>query len=173
MTIWTDDRVELLKKKCDLKLPASQIAKELGCFDHTRDGGRSAVVGKVFRLGLSLSYTVSDPGSRPPKKTRARPQYHVNALMIQRLQMEAVQQSPEPEAPREQTDTATLAPTEHEQPDNFLGISLFDLEPEHCRYPRGEGANILFCGQPKTSGSYCTACYARCHYTAPAKPGPA
>lgn len=47
----------------------------------------------------------------------------------------------------------------------FLGIALVDLEPAHCRYPKGD-SNFLFCGQPKRSGSsYCshhhTVCCAR------------
>jgi hypothetical protein len=35
------------------KLSASQIAKRLGGFERAKDGGRSAILGKVHRLGLA------------------------------------------------------------------------------------------------------------------------
>ncbi|MFL1874217.1 GcrA family cell cycle regulator, partial [Hansschlegelia beijingensis] len=44
---WTDERVELLKKRWAEGLSASQIAAELGGVT------RNAVIGKVHRLGLS------------------------------------------------------------------------------------------------------------------------
>ena len=45
--MWTDERVELLKKLWADGLSASQIANELGSVT------RNAVIGKVHRLGLS------------------------------------------------------------------------------------------------------------------------
>ncbi len=45
--MWTDERVELLKKLWQDGLSASQIAAELG------NVTRNAVIGKVHRLGLS------------------------------------------------------------------------------------------------------------------------
>jgi hypothetical protein len=43
---------------------------------------------------------------------------------------------------------------------DFLGIALLDLESKHCRFPKGEGAGILFCGQKVISGeSWCVGCY--------------
>ena len=46
---WTDERVETLKRMWAEGQSASQIAKELGGVT------RNAVIGKVHRLGLSLS----------------------------------------------------------------------------------------------------------------------
>jgi hypothetical protein len=58
-----------------------------------------------------------------------------------------------------------------EAPHQFLGIPFLDLEPQHCRYPVGEDAAMLFCGQPRMEGSsYCEFCHAICH-TAPASKG--
>ena len=51
--MWTDERVELLKKLWADGLSATQVAAELGGFADYPDGGRSAVCGKVHRLGLS------------------------------------------------------------------------------------------------------------------------
>jgi hypothetical protein len=37
-----------------------------------------------------------------------------------------------------------------------LNISLLDLKPHHCRWPYGEGREILSCGHPKNDvSSYC------------------
>lgn len=49
---WTEERVELLTKLWKDGWSASKIAAKLGGFEHTGDGGRSAVLGKVSRLKL-------------------------------------------------------------------------------------------------------------------------
>ena len=58
--IWTDERVELLKKLWSDGLSASQIAAELGGIT------RNAVIGKVHRLGLSGR-------AKSPSSSRAAP----------------------------------------------------------------------------------------------------
>src|SRR2546423_15305097 len=61
--MWTDERVELLKKLWADGLSASQIAAELGGIT------RNAVIGKVHRLGLSGR--AKSPSSAPrPRKPR-------------------------------------------------------------------------------------------------------
>ena len=60
--MWTDERVELLKKLWADGLSASRIAAELGGIT------RNAVIGKVHRLGLSgRAKTPSSSVSRPRK----------------------------------------------------------------------------------------------------------
>src|SRR5712691_3413217 len=60
--MWTDERVELLKKLWADGLSASRIAAELGGVT------RNAVIGKVHRLGLSgRAKTPSSSVSRPRK----------------------------------------------------------------------------------------------------------
>ena len=61
--MWTDERVELLKKLWADGLSASQIAAELGGIT------RNAVIGKVHRLGLSgRAETLGNiPGHSSPK----------------------------------------------------------------------------------------------------------
>lgn len=50
----------------------------------------------------------------------------------------------------------------------FLGIALLDLERGQCRFPHGDDAPYLFCGQPAQSGaSYCAHCYAIAHERPP------
>ena len=63
--MWTDERVELLKKLWNDGLSASQIAAELGGIT------RNAVIGKVHRLKLS---TRAKPTSSAPRaRTAPRP----------------------------------------------------------------------------------------------------
>ena len=57
---WTDDRVELLKKLWAEGLSASQIANRLGGVT------RNAVIGKVHRLGLSVSGLETGSGLGAP-----------------------------------------------------------------------------------------------------------
>ena len=57
--MWTDERVELLKKLWADGLSASQIAAELGGIT------RNAVIGKVHRLGLSGR--AKSPSSTAPR----------------------------------------------------------------------------------------------------------
>lgn len=49
-------------------------------------------------------------------------------------------------------------------PYQFLGITFADLQDGHCRYPQGEGRNILYCGQPQmTESPYCSVCHKICY----------
>src|SRR3979409_1211917 len=66
--MWTDERVELLKKLWTDGLSASQIAAELGGIT------RNAVIGKVHRLGLSGRGTSpSSPVPAAPQAALFRP----------------------------------------------------------------------------------------------------
>lgn len=49
---WTDADVATLKRLHAEGLSGSEIAAAMGCFTHCKDGGRSAVCGKLHRLGL-------------------------------------------------------------------------------------------------------------------------
>lgn len=43
-------------------------------------------------------------------------------------------------------------------PPDFLGIPFVETDKKTCMYPEGDGAHMLFCGQPQTEGSsYCEA----------------
>src|ERR1700736_7019121 len=66
--MWTDERVELLKKLWADGLSASQIAAELGGIT------RNAVIGKVHRLGLSGRAKSPSSAAPRPRKSRAASQ---------------------------------------------------------------------------------------------------
>src|SRR6195256_2747829 len=75
--MWTDERVELLKKLWTDGLSASQIAAELGGIT------RNAVIGKVPRLGLSGR--AKSPSSTAPRPRKPRASGHM--MRVQRPQM--------------------------------------------------------------------------------------
>jgi len=74
---WTDERTGLLKKLWADGFSASQIAGELGGFGDCADGGRSAVCGKISRLGLSgRKKSPSSSASRPHGGAPATPKFY-------------------------------------------------------------------------------------------------
>lgn len=106
------------------------------------DVTRNAAIGRAQRLGL-----VAPPRSatdfRPKRGRGLNITQKVNRAR-DRSKVSAVKPAPIPELPL----TAY-----------FRGVTLLDLEPSQCRYPQGDGANILFCGQT-TDGesSWCDQC---------------
>ena len=139
--MWTDERVELLKKLWAEGLSASQIAAELGGVT------RNAVIGKVHRLGLSGR--AKSPSSTVPRVRKARP-----AAMRPRMRFNGnTALMPSYEAEYE-TDSDPLA---HVVP---MGprVSITELSEATCRWPIGDpGADgFAYCGsQTKTGLPYC------------------
>jgi GcrA cell cycle regulator len=144
--MWTDERVELLKKLWAEGLSASQIALELGGIT------RNAVIGKVHRLGLSgraKTASVSGPRPRksrpPPHGFRAmRPSVRGNTALALHSAT-AYDLEPEP----------TLI-------ENVVPIgqrcSILELTEDKCHWPIGDPgqSDFFFCGG-KTAGGlpYC------------------
>ena len=66
---WNDERIEALTKMWREGLSASQVARQLGGVS------RSAVIGKVHRLGIAGRDAPAGPinvGGRPPPRRRSR-----------------------------------------------------------------------------------------------------
>jgi GcrA cell cycle regulator len=134
--MWTDERVELLKKLWNEGLSASQIAAELGGIT------RNAVIGKVHRLGLSgraKSPASVAPRARKPRASAAllrvaRPTLRGNTALA-RLPAYEVDYEPEPE------NTAAIVPIGQR-------CTLLELNESKCRWPIGDpGApDFFFCG---------------------------
>ncbi len=146
--MWTDERVELLKKLWSEGLSASQIAAELGGIT------RNAVIGKVHRLGLSGRAKSPVSAAPRPRKQRvathvmrvARPAVRGNTALA-RLQVYDLEFEPEPEM------VENVVP---------LGqrCGLLDLSESKCHWPVGDpGANdFFFCGGKTADGlPYCAS----------------
>jgi GcrA cell cycle regulator len=140
--IWTDERVELLKKLWAEGLSASQIARELGGVT------RNAVIGKVHRLQLSgrakpasSAPRVRRPRAARPARPAAAPAVHGNL---------ALKTAPLP-APRRLVSMDVVVPIP-------LKASILNLTDKTCRWPIGDPGeeDFCFCGHaPREGAPYC------------------
>ena len=90
---------------------------------------RNAVIGAAHRMGLRSTKRVAAP--KAVRKPRVRStQFRKPVMKTEPLPM---------------MDRQSDAP-----------VTLFDLEPHHCRWPSGDAAPYTFCGGTKLDGSsYC------------------
>jgi GcrA cell cycle regulator len=128
-SIWTDEKVEILKARRAEGLSCGVIAAEFGI-------SRNAVIGKCTRLGIvgrALDPSTGRVKVRPP---HAR---HTNLLI----------------GPKSQGREIIELPIEPPQCEPVLFI---DTRLDDCRWPvEGEGATMLCCGAQSIIGSsWCT-----------------
>jgi GcrA cell cycle regulator len=161
MYLWTDERIEALKKYWPTEMPAAEIAEKLGA------ASKSAVIGKAHRLGLATRIVGRKATSYKPSPRKGQLSLAAwsdqnkraiqaaggrDAWIEKKLRDEPVRK-PIP-MPRPRTD---LTPP--------VGrVAFADLEPHHCRWPVGEPGSpgFAFCGEPKVLGqSYCSTCCQR------------
>lgn len=134
MTVnWDDDRnIDLLKEKWAEGLSCAQIAKEIP------GATRSAIIGKVHRLGLAGRANPSRPTTtRKPVEPR-RPA--------------APRPPPAPKPPPPDT-VEKAAPVEE-----LAGTAtVFELASHMCKWPIGEPGDDSFryCGRRRGEGPYC------------------
>jgi GcrA cell cycle regulator len=155
--LWTDERVTRLRKLWDEGHSCSQIASRLDC-----GLSRNAVIGKASRLKLPARMT-------PERKARCYRSGPVSYEEKQRREAERlVRRMIAQRDKRKRKQDGSLPPLhiiEPIKPPDFLALTFGELKPESCRYPRGEGSDMRFCGQPKMQGfSYCQYCYAITHH---------
>ena len=123
---WNEERTATLRKLWLEGMSASQVARQLGGVS------RSAVIGKVHRLGI----TVRDIPTRQRTAARAQPRA--------RLVREAAPLRPALRL----IEIAEMVPT----------AKLLGLEIHSCRWPIGnpDSHDFGFCGREKTTrASYC------------------
>ena len=144
-SVWTDDRIGRLKTLWLEGRTAEQIARDL------QNGiSRSAVLGKVHRLGLSAG--------RPVRSSVSR-----TAAPEPRVERPAAR----PIMGRVAADPAS-APAER-VPDLPIGeVTILTVRRGQCRWPYGDPAqaNFSFCGRPVARGAFCL-CHAEVGYRTP------
>lgn len=132
--MWTDERVELLKKLWAEGLSASQVAKQLGGVT------RNAVIGKIHRLGLSGRATTNRaPRARPAAPRAAAPRPAQTAAP---RPVEAKEEAPTVREPMPRTEL----PVEIEPGKRATVLTL----TEHtCKWPIGDPGTeeFHFCGR--------------------------
>ena len=123
---WTDDRVDRLRILWREGRTADQIAHDLA-----NGISRSAVLGKVYRMGLSAGRHAAP--AKPPPQAHAGPRREVRPVLAIAIQ---VDQAPDPET--------GLA-------------SLMSVRRQECRWPLGDPFSPAFslCGRPAVRGAYC------------------
>jgi len=143
--MWTDERVEMLKKLWAEGLSASQVAKQLGGVT------RNAVIGKVHRLGLSGRATPSRPAR--PKAPTPRNLTHVRGrpdplVAERREETEEVEAVAKPrETPREEVRSGSTELT-----------TVLTLTERTCKWPIGDpgSPDFHFCGHSADGNApYC------------------
>lgn len=143
---WTRDRVERLKSLWRDGQSAETVAADLGA-----GLTRSAVLGKVFRLGLSAG--------RPERGRAAR-----TAALRDRARALADpgggRTGPAPHAaPRAATAAAPVRPDD--------GPDIVSVGAGQCRWPYGDpGSDLVLCGRRVARGAYCAG-HAALAYRAP------
>lgn len=157
-TVWTDERVILLKKLWADGDSCSQIAGAINTAHAGAFVTRNAVIGKISRLGLSGRVKVAKPRSKTAHDRDRGTKQRIVAKILK------VRSPSNGGARVEPVVVHEPAP----KPPEFLGIALLDLDspevPQQCRFPHGgdePGQPIFFCGQPTVGGtSWCQHCLA-------------
>ena len=129
---WNEERTATLRKLWLEGMSASQVARQLGGVS------RSAVIGKVHRLGI----TVRDIPTRQRTTVRTAVRAQPRARVVRDASAAPVRPA------IRLIEIAEMAPTA-----NILG-----LETHSCRWPIGnpDSHDFGFCGREKTArGSYC------------------
>lgn len=147
---WTEDQIALLQKLWLEGMSASRIADELA-----NGLTRNAVIGKVYRLGLSgRTKSGSAADNEPRARQKAAPRTQPQAMTVTFVQGNTAlavtaceAPSPEP-APIERVVVPIAAP-----------VTIVELRETMCRWPIGDPTQpeFRFCGASKVPGAgpYC------------------
>lgn len=149
--MWTDERVELLRKLWSDGLSASQIAAQLGGVS------RNAVIGKVHRLKLSGRGRTTSAAPRV-KKAAAPSQGRVVKTQVTRV----IAATSGANALKVQFDAQPIA--RHRPVENVVvpiqrKLMLIQLTERTCKWPNGDplSEDFNFCGaESGDNGPYCT-----------------
>lgn len=130
---WTEKDDHTLRNLWGGRYSASEIGLELG-------RSRSAILGRVFRLGMSDKKRATAQQQKHRIEAKRRPARTVPPITSSKPLVRAKIKAPAP-----------------------LNLLLCDLEPGQCRWPVNtpkNGGEYLFCGHPKhKTSSYCEAHY--------------
>lgn len=137
--LWTDENIERLRVLWGMGLSAYQVAQRL-------DGpSRSAVLGKVHRLGLSNRTTTNrkKPGPRKPRQPKEKPSASTGSAWSRHIALRAIAPDdaplrPAPNTPREKRKT------------------IIEVEAGECRFIFDDDGKC--CAQKAVTGlSWCEA----------------
>lgn len=165
--VWTDPLIKALRSYRRAGLSAAQIADRLAR-EHKVDLSRSAVLGKLNRLGLMGAKSEREPSAAALASPRRRAPgldggltCKINWKIERRRQNKRNQPSDDGIVHRLATRAATEPAPEPAAP--AARKSLLALRDGDCRYPYGEvgASDFGFCGAPALSGCVYCAGHAR------------
>lgn len=148
---WTEERIELLRKLWLDGMSASRIASELA-----NGLTRNAVIGKVYRLGLSgrtkpSGMVESTPKIRDRPAPRATHAVPASVPLVQGNTALAFDPTPAEAAVPDVAEEVVVAFVEP--------VTIVELRESMCRWPIGDpgSAEFRFCGAAKRigAGPYC------------------
>lgn len=146
---WTDERRGLVRKLWAEGFSARQIALELG-----DDISRNAVIGVVHRMGLTKSYSPTNPG----KAKRSKLSGSARNAMVERANQKR-QIAAAAKAAKQVDDAEAATNAAHIAAGHYPNAcTLLELTGDTCRWPIGDPAtpNFFFCGAKPSPGSpYC------------------
>lgn len=154
---WPADRVESLEKLWKSGLSASQIGERLGCT-------RSAVIGRLYRMGLRDANRTSQL-HRPPVARTRRPRSAAPSSKRPARQSQTTHHQSASQRPYVEPDEDVVVPVGERK-------RLIDLGDADCRWPIGDPqhADFHFCNRSKMPGmSYCEAHAQRAYLPATAQ----
>ena len=166
---WTDERDAMLRDAWATS-SASEIAAEMGGFEHCKDGGRSSVSGRASRLGLTK---VSKTFKRldPDEKRRRLMERRVIDNDQRRIARAAARGDECKTRPRRAAPVDVVAP-----PFEPIGIPFADLNDfrplaaNQCRKIEGDDFPYITCASVMLPGkSYCEHHHEIC-YQKPTQP---
>jgi GcrA cell cycle regulator len=137
---WTEERVTELKTRWANGQTGREIWHAMGAIS------RSAVIGKVHRLGLDGRFAIAAKnanntrnGIRARRRSKRKTVHHVDGRVF--------------------FVTGEQAMIEEDPPSFANPKTIMELRDHHCRWPgAGEMPDLLFCGAPVANGyPYCPA----------------
>jgi GcrA cell cycle regulator len=142
---WTDERIELLKRRFEEGQSCRTIAAEMGV-------SRNAVIGKLSRLNLRRQQRGNV--QRQPRKKAAKRQGLRTSPRLQYVVLKAIYAAP--------------APPQDEPIQDGRRCSLLELDEQTCRWPFSTpgAADFFFCGNIPIEGLPYCAGHARLAYRA-------
>lgn len=167
---WTDRHVERLKELWAAvpRMSANDIAIEMGA------SSRNVIIGKALRIGLGKRGHT--PGTSPSTKRRRKrvnldapvnPEFPRPAKTVISHPWQGKASKDSAEKARETALANIEKRSESDAAKASTGVSIIELEPNHCRWPLSENIRPIlafrYCGAPKCkeSESYCAAHLAR------------
>lgn len=149
MTVWTNERVELLTKLWAEGMSSSNIRDEIGA------SSRNSVIGKAKRLGLAGRVQAS---SQPKNPRKPRPKPGPIALNGHVGYASTKTSSIVPSLPPERTEDKDIPMDQR--------CTIMDLGEGICRWPVGEPGTpeFFFCGGKTLEGLVYCGYHARIAY---------